>query len=102
MIIEYIRYQLTKHTADELAEAYTLAGQHLTASPHCLSYELSHCEEDPASVILRIEWTSTAAHIDGFRKSADFRPFLSLIRPFFSEIAEMRHYAPTGATWRRT
>lgn len=101
MIVEYIRYQLTNHTADELIEAYAKAARHLSASPHCLSYELSRCEEDPASVTLRIEWDSTAGHIDGFRKSPEFPPFLRLIRPYFAEIAEMRHYAPTEVNWRR-
>lgn len=101
MIVEYIRYQMTTHTADDLVKAYGEAALHLQASPECLSYELSRCQEDPASVILRITWTSTEGHLQGFRKSAAFQPFLRAIRPYFGEIAEMQHYAPTSVTWAR-
>ncbi|MDO9384759.1 MAG: antibiotic biosynthesis monooxygenase family protein [Hyphomicrobiaceae bacterium] len=101
MIVEYIRYQLKSHTADELAEAYGVAARYLAGSPHCLSYELSRCHEDASSVTLRIEWDSLDGHVQGFRKSAEFQPFLRAIRPFFAEIAEMRHYEPTAIVWRR-
>ena len=102
MIVEYIRYQLKNHTADELSAAYADAARYLAASPHCLSYELGRCHEDAASVTLRIEWDSLEGHVQGFRKSSDFQPFLRAIRPFFAEIVEMRHYEPTAAVWRRT
>jgi quinol monooxygenase YgiN len=99
MIVEYIRYQLKTHTAAELTEAYERAAEHLRRSPDCLSYELSHCSEDPSNMTLRIVWTSAEGHTARFRKSAEFPPFLRLIRPFFAEIVEMRHYAPTSVSW---
>ena len=34
--------------------------------------------------------------MQGFRKGAHFPAFLAAIRPFIGEIAEMRHYEPTG------
>lgn len=101
MIVEYIRYQLTTSQPQDLMDAYAQAGTHLRASPDCLSYELTQCSDDPRSFILRIEWTSAAGHVEGFRKSPDFTPFLRTIRPFFKEIVEMRHYEPGPAAWRR-
>ena len=102
MIVEYIRYQLKDHTADELSAAYADAARYLAACPHCLSYELSRCQENAASVTLRIEWDSLEGHVQGFRKSADFQPFLRAIRPFFAEITEMHHYEPTAVVWCRS
>jgi quinol monooxygenase YgiN len=101
MITEYIRYELTASTPEALVSAYAEASQHLKAAPECLGYELTRCEEAQASFILRILWTSTRDHIEGFRKGPHFRPFLALIRPFIGEIAEMRHYAGTGVAWTR-
>lgn len=101
MIVEYIRYQLKTHTAAELIAAYGEASEFLRASPHCLAYELTACSEDPAALVVRIEWTDADGHIKGFRTSAEFRPFLRLIRPFFGEIAEMRHYELSDVAWRR-
>lgn len=102
MIVEYIRYELKTHQPGELVEAYRQATPHLEAAPQCLGYEMSHCVEEPSSLTLRILWTSTEDHQQGFRKSRHFPPFLAAIRPFIGEIAEMRHYAPTDIAWGRT
>ncbi len=102
MSIEYIRYELTQHTAEELVSAYDAAAVHLRAAPECLSFEMARCVEAPASFILRIRWTSTEAHLQGFRKGPHFPPFLQLIRPFVPEIAEMRHYEETDVVWERS
>lgn len=101
MITEYIRYELKASTPEALISAYAAASRHLKAAPECLGYELTRCEEAQASCILRILWTSSQDHIEGFRKGPHFPPFLALIRPFIGEIAEMRHYADTGVAWIR-
>lgn len=102
MIVEYIRYVLTQHTPEALEHAYGLAAAHLQAAPQCLGYELTRCEEEPMSYVLRIVWTSTEDHMKGFRQGPHFPPFLALVRPFVAEIAEMRHYRLTGLAWERT
>jgi heme-degrading monooxygenase HmoA len=96
MVVEYIRYALAEHDGDELVAAYARAAEHLAASPNALGWELTRCADDPKSYILRIEWDSAAGHMEGFRKSEHFPGFLAAIRPFIGEIAEMRHYEPTG------
>ncbi len=101
MIVEYIRYTLKDSTPASLLAAYTAAATHLRDAPECLAYEMTVCEEAPATCILRIEWASSAAHMHGFRLGPHFPPFLALIRPFIGEIVEMRHYAPTALAWRR-
>lgn len=101
MITEYIRYQLTEHAPEAFTDAYARAGQHLQVAPECLGYELSQCAEEPNAFVLRILWTSTQAHMEGFRRGHNFPPFLALIRPFIQEIEEMRHYANTSVTWAR-
>jgi len=90
MIVEYIRYEV----APERAEA-------LIASQHCLGYELSRASEAPATFVLRILWDSAAGHLEGFRKSAEFRSFFAAIGPFLKEIVEMRHYEATSVAWSR-
>jgi quinol monooxygenase YgiN len=102
MTIEYIRYDLAAHQPAELVSAYAIAADALRAAPECLAFELRQCEEAPRSFILRIEWESTAAHLEGFRKGPQFPPFLAAIKPFIGEIAEMRHYSPTSVEWRRS
>ena len=102
MVIEYIRYRILPDTRTAFLSDYVKAVEYLRASPVCLGYELSQCEEDSDSFVLRIAWQSTADHLDKFRGSAEFRGFLPLIRPYMSQIEEMRHYAPTELRWNRS
>jgi len=87
MIIEYIRYTISPEK-----QAYKQAETSLQKSPHCLGYELSQCTEETQSYILRIEWVSIEGHLPGFRASPEFREFFAAVRPYVSDIAEMRHY----------
>ncbi len=93
MIVEYIRYALTAE-ATEFERAYQQAQEFLEESPHCLSWELSRCHEEPTSFILRIEWDSLDGHLKGFRSSAEFRRFFEHVKPYVDQIQEMRPYQP--------
>lgn len=101
MIIEYIRYKIENARQADFITAYTKASEQLNKSEFCLGYELSHCEEDPESFILRIEWTSTEDHLNGFRKSPDFMKFLAHVKPFFNDIQEMNHYQETAVSLKK-
>jgi quinol monooxygenase YgiN len=102
MIVEYIRYTVANVArGEELRRAYAQAAEQLDKAPECLSYELSVCEEEPHSWVLRIEWRSTDAHLAGFRNGPHFPPFLDAIRDFMKEIAEMRHYCVTDIQSRK-
>jgi len=102
MIVEYIRYVVADDAqGEDLLRAYAIAANQLDAAPECLAYELSQCEEDARSWILRIEWSSTEAHLQGFRKGQHFPAFLEAIRPFMPAIAEMRHYRCTSVHSRK-
>jgi quinol monooxygenase YgiN len=96
MIVEYTRYKIDIARRNQFEGAYNQAQQVLSDSPHCLSYELSHCVEKPEHYILRIEWDSTEGHLKGFRTSPAFQDFFAAVRPFFQEIEEMEHYEVTA------
>jgi quinol monooxygenase YgiN len=101
MIVEYIRYRIEADRSDLFVKAYEDAQVSLQQSPYCLRYDLSRCTEAPEQFVLRIEWTSEQDHLQGFRKSPQFQPFLQAIQPFVKNIEEMRHYAATSVVWSR-
>ncbi len=101
MIVEYIRYRIPAAKDAAFLSAYERAGASLRASSACLGYELTRCEEAPEQFILRIVWTSTADHLQGFRRSQEFAAFFQAVRPFVEDIEEMRHYGATGLAWAR-
>ncbi|GAB2490651.1 antibiotic biosynthesis monooxygenase family protein [Streptosporangium sandarakinum] len=92
MIVEYIRYRVPD--PGEFEAAYQRAVVPLGKSPWCLDYELSKCTEAADAYILRIVWTSEEDHMQGFRRSEFFGEFFTEIRPYVSDIEEMRHYRP--------
>ncbi|MFF7747856.1 group II truncated hemoglobin [Streptomyces sp. NPDC007971] len=94
--VEYIRYRIPEQQSADFLSAYTRAAAQLAAAPQCVDYELTRCEEEPDSYVLRITWTSTQEHLEGFRKSELFPRFFAEIRPYVENIEEMRHYSPTG------
>lgn len=97
MIVEYTRYKINEKRRALFERVYEKAGEALSASSHCLRYELSHCVEDPDHYILRIEWDSEEGHLKGFRSSPEFKTFFSLVQPYVKDIEEMRHYQVISA-----
>jgi len=95
MIIEYIRYKISKERQKDFELAYGKAENALRSSSHCLNYDLSHCIEKPEHYILRIEWDSLDGHMKGFRSSPEFQEFFEAVKPFFNDIEEMQHYEVT-------
>jgi len=96
MIVEYIRYTIPADRRDAFERGYAEAGRALDTSAHCLAYELARCAEDATQYVLRIEWDSAEGHLQGFRRSPQFRPFFAAIGPFVNDISEMRHYELTS------
>ncbi|MFJ3924426.1 putative quinol monooxygenase [Streptomyces sp. NPDC090022] len=94
--VEYIRYRIALDDQQAFEEAYRRAAESLAASPECLDYELTRCEEERERYILRIRWTSIEDHLQGFRKGEHFPAFFSAIRPYVTAIEEMQHYLGTG------
>ena len=102
MIVEYIRYTIADPARQKaLIDSYGQAAKSLDAAPECLAYELTQCEEDPSSLVLRIEWESTNAHLNGFRKGPHFRGFFAAIGEYVKAITEMRHYELTKVERRK-
>ena len=96
MIVEYIRYTIDPDRTDEFDDVYRRAGALLDASPHCLRWEAARRADESAKQIIRIEWDSAEGHLQGFRQSADFKPFVEATKPFFGDIEEMTHYEVTA------
>ncbi len=102
MTVEYIRYAIPNDRADEFNAAYQRAAESLATSRHCLGYEVARCDEDRTAHVVRIEWDSVEGHLEGFRKSREFRSFFEAVRPFVDQIEEMRHYSVLSAKGGRS
>jgi quinol monooxygenase YgiN len=101
VIPEIIRYNIPMSQCDAFIDAYAAAGEVLKRSPHCHGFELIRSAKDSQRFLLTIHWDSAEGHMQGFRRSAQFREFLALIKPYVSNIEEMEHYTYTDVRWSR-
>jgi quinol monooxygenase YgiN len=101
MTTEILRYRITTENATEFEQAYRKAEPILRNSKHCLGYRLLRGVEEPENWILILEWDSVEGHEQGFRKEAAFGEFFNLVKPFFQQIQEMKHYQNRPMNWRR-
>ncbi|QMU70082.1 group II truncated hemoglobin [Streptacidiphilus sp. P02-A3a] len=100
MIVEYIRYRIAEPRHTAFQEAYQRAAGALGRAEQCVDFELARCTEDPDAYILRIGWTSTKDHLEGFRKGEHFAAFLAEVEPYLEAVREMRHYEVTAVAGR--
>jgi hemoglobin len=100
MIVEYIRYRIAEPQHAAFEEAYQRASGPLGEAEQCVDFELARCVEDPGAYVLRIRWTSTEDHLEGFRKGKHFAAFFAEIKPYLESIEEMRHYRVTAVAGR--
>lgn len=99
--VEIIRYSVPADQRASFEKAYNSAAEFLQSSPFCLGYEIIHGTDEPSNYIVRIHWTSTEDHLNGFRKSKEFGSFFNLVKPFYSNIQEMKHYELTSTVWSK-
>ena len=95
MILEVIRYLVTDGKEAEFETDYAAAAKILAASPFCLNYKLARSLKETNRYLLLIEWESAAAHLEGFRRSAEFAEFFRLVKPYYNMLEEMEHYELT-------
>jgi quinol monooxygenase YgiN len=99
--IEIIRYDIPESQRTGFEAAYAKAGAILQSSPYCLAYEIIHGVDENQRYMVRIHWTSKEDHLNGFRKSKEFGSFFNLVKPFYNNIEEMKHYELTPTLWKK-
>ncbi|HTF80444.1 MAG TPA: antibiotic biosynthesis monooxygenase family protein [Cytophagales bacterium] len=98
---EIIRYNIPADQQKAFETAYAQAEVYLKKSEFCLNYQVLHGEEEPQHYIVVIDWTSKEDHMNGFRKSAQFKQFFNLVKPFYNHIEEMKHYNAIDIFWKK-
>ena len=101
MTTEVIRYKIPSAQAEAFEQAYHEAETILQGSKHCLGYDLLRGIEEPENWILLLHWDSVEGHEQGFRREPHFTDFFNLVKPFFQQIQEMKHYEHRKMQWGR-
>lgn len=52
--------------------------------------------EDPSAYLLLVHWHSVEDHLEGFRGSADYQRFRSILTPWYAADPRMEHFSESA------
>jgi heme-degrading monooxygenase HmoA len=76
----------------EFEQAFARAQSIIAAMPGYLGHRLDRCVEKPGRHLLLVTWRSLEDHTVGFRQSAGYQQWKSLLHHFYDPFPEVLHY----------
>jgi heme-degrading monooxygenase HmoA len=73
--------------------AFCTASKIIACSPGYMSHELQRCLEKANRYILLVRWQTLEDHTIGFRQSAEYQTWRSLLHHFYDPFPTVEHYA---------
>ena len=92
MILEAAVLQVREGAEAGFEGAMVKAAPVIAGSPGYVSHELQRCIESKGRYLLLVRWETLEAHTVGFRQSAAFVEWRTLIGPFFEAPPIVEHY----------
>jgi heme-degrading monooxygenase HmoA len=72
--------------------AFCTASKIIAGIPGYISHELQRCLENPNRYILLVRWQTLEDHTVGFRQSAEYQSWRSLLHHFYDPFPTVEHY----------
>ena len=92
MILEVAILDVKPELVGEFETAFKTASPIIASMPGHLSHELQHCIETPNRYILLVRWQRLEDHTIGFRQSAEYQQWRSLLHHFYEPFPTVEHY----------
>lgn len=92
MITEHALLPVVRGREDEFMTAMEQAKGIIASSPGFVSLRVERCLERPSCFLLLVEWDSLEAHTEGFRGSAPYEEWRSLLHHFYDPFPVVEHY----------
>jgi heme-degrading monooxygenase HmoA len=97
MILETAPLQIKPGQTSAFEAAFAKAQLIIAAMPGYLSHELQRCIEDPHQYLLLVRWATLEDHTIGFRQSAQYQEWRSLLHHFYDPFPTVLHYQSVTA-----
>jgi len=98
MILEAAPLQVRKGMEQQFETAFLQAQLIIASMPGYISHELQRCVEREIHYLLLVKWRSIEDHETGFRKSAQYQQWKTLLHHFYDPFPTVLHYTQvTGA-----
>jgi heme-degrading monooxygenase HmoA len=94
MILEVAVLDVQPGMTAEFEAVFPTASTIIAESPGYISHELQRCIENPNRYILLVSWQTLEDHTIGFRQSAEYQEWRSLLHHFYEPFPSVEHYTP--------
>lgn len=92
MVLEVAELNVRAGRESDFEEAFREARSLIAASHGYLGHQLQRCLEKPNQYILLVHWQSLEDHTIGFRQSAAYGRWKSLLHHFYDPFPTVEHY----------
>jgi heme-degrading monooxygenase HmoA len=93
VILEHALLPVKPDQEADFERAFATATDIISAMPGFRRLRLTRCLERPGVYLLLVEWDRLEDHTVGFRESAEYQRWRSLLHPFYDPIPVVEHYA---------
>jgi heme-degrading monooxygenase HmoA len=92
MILEVAILDIGNGTCEDFEMAFRTASPIIASMPGCISHELRRCLEKSNRYILLVKWQTLESHTIGFRQSAEYQHWRTLLHHFYDPFPLVEHY----------
>lgn len=92
MILEVAVLEVKLGLAEEFEMVFRTALPIIASMSGYISHELQRCIETPNRYILLVRWQKLEDHTIGFRQSAEYQEWRSLLHHFYDPFPTVEHY----------
>jgi heme-degrading monooxygenase HmoA len=94
-ILEIAILNVRPAQCDEFVAAFRRASAIIASMPGYISHELRQCIEVSHRYILLVHWRRLEDHTIGFRESAEYQVWRSMLHHFYDPFPTVEHYGPS-------
>jgi heme-degrading monooxygenase HmoA len=92
MILEVAILNVKLGLEREFEAAFGRAQDIIASMPGYVSHQLQSCLEQPARYLLLVNWETLEDHKIGFRESAQYQEWRTVLHHFYDPFPEVQHY----------
>ena len=93
-VLELAILDVIQGEEDAFEKAFEHAQSIIASMPGYLGHELQRCIETPNRYVLLARWQTLEDHTVGFRQSAQYQEWKSLLHHFYDPFPIVEHYQP--------
>lgn len=91
-VLEHALLPVAPERAAAFEAAFATARPLIEASPGFRGVRLTRCVEQPGTYLLLVGWESVEAHTEGFRGSAAYEQWRTLLHHFYDPMPVVEHF----------